>query len=421
MKLLLATQHLQRIGGVETYLSDIIPALRQAGHDVAVLAATGVGGGAAGGKDTIFRSAPDFPVFVASDMGGAAALAAVRAWRPDVVYAHGITDPKLEAAAMAVAPSVFFVHVYHGTCISGAKRFARPVLRPCHRTFGPACLLHYFPHRCGGLNPFTMVDLYFKQRARLRTLRACDAVVTHSFHMFKECAKHGIDERRLHRFVYFAPEQQQDSARAAGALNVIDAASVHGWAPEQPLKLLFAGRLDINKGVNLLVEAAVLLAGQLRRKIAVTIIGDGPDRHAIETQIGRIVGGTAGPITFEMPGWLPREKVRERMMTTDVVVFPSVWPEPFGLVGPEAGHLGVPVAAFDVGGVKSWMVDGVNGVLAPGDPPTAGGLAVAIAACVRDEPKYRRLCKGAVEMAERFSRGNHLEELMKVFHHVAGK
>lgn len=67
------------------------------------------------------------------------------------------------------------------------------------------------------------------------------------------------------------------------------------------------------------------------------------------------------------------------------------------------------------------MVDGVNGVLAPGDPPTAGGLAVAIAACVRDEPKYRRLCKGAVEMAERFSRGNHLEELMKVFHHVAGK
>ena len=48
---------------------------------------------------------------------------------------------------------------------------------------------------------------------------------------------------------------------------------------------------------------------------------------------------------------------------------PSIWPEPFGQVGPEAGLYGVPAAAFAVGGTPSWLTDGVNGRLAPGDPP----------------------------------------------------
>src|SRR5205085_9652124 len=104
-----------------------------------------------------------------------------------------------------------------------------------------------------------------------------------------------------------------------------------------------------------------------------------------------------------------------RLRETDLVVFPSAWPEPFGLVGPEAGHLGIPVAGFAVGGVPGWLVDGVNGYLAPADPPSAAGLAVAITSCLCDAATYQRLRRGAVEMAGRFSRGNHLEELLAVF------
>jgi glycosyltransferase involved in cell wall biosynthesis len=88
------------------------------------------------------------------------------------------------------------------------------------------------------------------------------------------------------------------------------------------------------------------------------------------------------------------------------------------LVGPEAGNMGIPVAAFAVGGVTGWLVDDVNGRLAPGDPPTAEGLANAIAACLRDEQTYNRLKRGAFEMAARFNRSSHLEELMRVFDEV---
>ena len=85
----------------------------------------------------------------------------------------------------------------------------------------------------------------------------------------------------------------------------------------------------------------------------------------------------------------------------DVVVMPSLWPEPFGLVGLEANRRGVPVVAFATGGIPEWLHDGVNGCLAPGDPPTADGLADALIRCIRSlessDALIRRACGGPFE------------------------
>ena len=74
-----------------------------------------------------------------------------------------------------------------------------------------------------------------------------------------------------------------------------------------------------------------------------------------------------------------------------MLVVPSLWPEPFGLVGLEAARHRLPVAAFAVGGIPDWLRPGVNGYLAPGDPPTPGGLADAIIACLKDPETHARL------------------------------
>ncbi len=111
----------------------------------------------------------------------------------------------------------------------------------------------------------------------------------------------------------------------------------------------------------------------------------------------------------------------ELLDSCDLQVVPSLWPEPFGLVGPEAGLRGVPAAAFSVGGVPDWLIDGVNGYLAPGDPPTATGLAEAIVRCLRDPSEHAELRKGAVKIAEQFSIKSHLVALMDVFEHVAAR
>jgi glycosyltransferase involved in cell wall biosynthesis len=81
-------------------------------------------------------------------------------------------------------------------------------------------------------------------------------------------------------------------------------------------------------------------------------------------------------------------------------VVPSVWPEPFGLVGPEAAAYGVPAAAYAVGGIPDWLQDGVNGHLAPGNPPMAAGLADAIVNCLGDPAHYEQLRRGALAAAQ---------------------
>ncbi len=82
--------------------------------------------------------------------------ASLRAWKPDLLFAHGLDNADLERQVLGIAPSVVVQHTYHGTCITSAKTMHVPDVRACGRQFGPACLALYFPRRCGGLNPLTM-------------------------------------------------------------------------------------------------------------------------------------------------------------------------------------------------------------------------------------------------------------------------
>ena len=83
------------------------------------------------------------------------------------------------------------------------------------------------------------------------------------------------------------------------------------------------------------------------------------------------------------------------------------------MVGVQAALEGLPAAAFTVGGIPAWLADGVNGHLAPGDPPTAEGLAQAIIKCLGDSEHYLNLCSGAAKMAGRFTVQEHIAELVR--------
>ena len=102
------------------------------------------------------------------------------------------------------------------------------------------------------------------------------------------------------------------------------------------------------------------------------------------------------------------------MREADLLAVPSVWPEPFGLVGIEAGCVGLPAVAFAVGGIPDWLIPGKSGELAPGDPPTADGLALAIVRALADPTPLQRLRIGAWEVARTFRPGRHLDELERI-------
>ena len=128
--------------------------------------------------------------------------------------------------------------------------------------------------------------------------------------------------------------------------------------PDNRLKVLFVGRLDRQKGVDVLLKA---IEG-LNDCVTVKVIGD------------RVAGGKAVDFSkhphVELLGWLSLNDVAANMMACDVVVMPSRW-EGLPFVAIEAMRLSKPVIASSVGGLPEIVVNRETGILFPSEDAEA--------------------------------------------------
>jgi glycosyltransferase involved in cell wall biosynthesis len=375
----------------------VIPALTSAGHDVTLWVET----------DAPSDREPIAPASRTFTLASPDSVFALRASAPEILYCHGLHDPALEARLLDVAPAVFYAHNYYGTCISGLKTWQFPITRPCSRRFGWPCLMHFYPHRCGGLNPITMVRDYRTQGTRLEMLRRYQAILTNSRHMQQEYRNHNLPAEQVVHVALPTIPSPTPPQRASSP------------APDGR-HLVFAGRMDRLKGGRFLLDALPRVREALSGALKVTFAGDGPDRHQWERRAARLVRSEP-TIAVAFSGWLARAELDRLLDTADLLVFPSVWPEPFGLAGLEAGLRGVPAAAFASGGIPDWLEEGVNGFTAPANPPEASGLAAAIVRCLEDPDVHQRLREGARRVAERFNMPKHLAGLLTVFEQVRAR
>ena len=355
MRVAFATWSNRRAGGVETYLETVVPEVQRLGHDVALWHQT---------TEPSDRAAIDLPPGTQSALlpDIPAAIEARRWWRPDVVFVQGLDEPPLEAALLQSPGAVFVAHNYAGTCISGTRAWTLPVVRPCHREFGPLCLAHYLPHGCGGKSVATMWRLYVKEQSRQRSLRATP-IVTLSAHMRDVFLQHGFDREQVVHVPYGTPEVASPPPRRR-----FDGGTT----------LITVARLERLKGVHLLIDALPAVHQAHAGDLELVIVGDGRARSELERQASALTASNPG-INVTFAGWTSPAERDRLLQRSQALVLPSAWPEPLGVVGMEAVRLNLPVIAFDVGGIRDWLVDGVNGRLVRADPPTADALARAIA------------------------------------------
>lgn len=411
----------RKIGGAETYLETIISELVNSGHQL------GFWHESEGPQTNDRIRLPDgVPTWCVDDLGSKSALAALAGWSPDILFTHCLMNLKLEAETFKIAPAIFFAHAYYGTCISGNKSFSKPIATSCHRRFGWQCLVNYYPHGCGGSSPFTMVKEYLRQSKRLEQLQNYRAIVTHSEYMRDEYIKHGFDPKRVRCLSYYDHQlnslPNEDLEVEVFADSPLPVSVPHTAAPGSGLdekslagrRLLFLGRMDRLKGGQVLIDALPYVRDALGQTLHVSFAGDGPMRKTWEERAARVQSRTPG-LHIDFTGWVNGSERESLWNNCDLLVVPSVWPEPYGLIGPEAGLHGVPIAAFAVGGIPEWLVDGVNGCLASGEPPTSKGLAKAIFRCLHDPKMYARLQHGAMLMARRFNMQSHLTGLLQTF------
>ena len=386
MRILIAACTREVAGGAEKYLRVLIPEMLRRGHEVALLyehdslsASSSVDAGSGA------------PVWLWDQLREQRDWQGLSEWSPEVVYSQGLESADHENALLDRYPVVWYAHVYLGTCTTGRKCHAFPRLEPCDRSFGPMCLLMHYPRRCGGLNPLRTWRMYQRQQNQHARLMDYRAILVASAHMFRELQRNGVSAERLHHVALpptdSSPLPSPPAPRIPGG------------------KILAVSRLTDLKGIDHLIRAIPSAAARLGRDLTLTIAGDGPDRARLEELARRL------QIKAEFAGWVGSSRRTELMLAADLLAVPSLWPEPFGLVGIEAGCVGLPAAGYAVGGIPDWLITGRTGELADANPPTVEGLADAIVRALRDPDYYARLCRGAWEMAKSFTLEAHAAAL----------
>ena len=391
MKYLFVHDRLGAWSGAEANLFEVARALRARGHEAALLHGAPTGRDEAAWQALFERRLPAG--------GGAAAVAqALREHRPDVVFLHNSPGVETTAAlADAGVPVARMVHDHHLFCLRGC-RYPAWSRRACTRALSPLC---FFP--CGGFirrdasgGWLVSPGAYFDKRRELALHRRFARLIVASEYMREELLRNGFLRDRIE---IHPPIPPAAAAAAAGVLR-----------PAMRPRLVFAGQIVRGKGVDVLLEALALV----RAPFECVILGDGSHRPHCEALSRRL--GLEASVHFA--GYVPAAEVAAYYRSATLAVFSSVWPEPFGLSGLEALRHGVPVVAFDVGGVREWLDDGVTGLLAPNLDRRA--FAERVERLLAAPALARRLGEqGRALAAERFNFDRYIDGIEALFLQLA--
>lgn len=117
-------------------------------------------------------------------------------------------------------------------------------------------------------------------------------------------------------------------------------------------KIVYLGALTYSKGPQIILDAVADLP------VRVELYGDGPLRSQLESDIKE------KNLNAAIYPFVPYEQVPKVYASADMIIFPSLWPEPFGRIVIEAMAAGRPIIGSDTGAIKELMAKN-SGVLVP--------------------------------------------------------
>lgn len=240
-------------------------------------------------------------------------------------------------------PAVFTAHNHDVYCASGSKYFT-VTKSSCDRLLnGWGCTWGHFVDGCGSRRPPQVLKNWQRAITELNALKKLEILtITNSEYVRSQLIANGL------------PASQVVTLRCG----IAEPTSIHRELTEevhQQKRILFAGRIVPDKGLDWLLKAMPLIDPQIRLDIA----GDGwamPKVFQLAEDLK-----ICDRITWH--GWCQGEKLEDLYRNSFAVIFPSVWPEPAGLVTLEAYARFRAVIASAVGGIPEHVQDGKTGVL----------------------------------------------------------
>lgn len=255
--------------------------------------------------------------------------------KPDLIHLYDIGNSFTAEISLASAPTVQSIFNHNAYC-PGGNKFLPFAGKICERSYGPGCLTSAFLTHCCTIRPDKLYRSYRRSSQMMK--RGNIPFLVLSRYQKNALIQNGFPENQIIIHPPFTPVPEKNNS------------------PDQfKNEILFTGRINSQKGWQPLLEALRLL----RSDYTLVVDGDGPDLSKMKERAVQL--GIIGKIKFV--GWQDSRSHEENYRRSSMAVVPSVWAEPFGMVGIEAFSHQKPVVAFEVGGIPDWLENGSSGFL----------------------------------------------------------
>lgn len=401
MKLLFVHEMAGAFGGAETNLHLTARELGARGHKPALLHRP-----PSGQAENAWREIfPERFVFKRADQT-ATVEGVLKTFAPDLIYVHKMADLEvMEALIASGLPVVRMVHDHDLYCMRSYKY--HPLTRAvCRR---PASLYCVFGcgaslrrNRGSGF-PIQWMSYTAKQK-EIRLNQRCHRMIVATDYMRRELLQNGFhaDKIEIHPPVTESALGKRDATLISGAMPT----ATGGASSGEGNVILYAGQIIRGKGVDVLLESLA----RIKVPFQCRILGEGNQRRFCERLARRL--GLSDRVRF--PGFVPQAELEPHFRAASVMVVSSVWPEPFGGAGLEGMRRGLPVVAFDAGGIREWLVSGYNGYLVRW--MDRAQFAARVEELLMNKPLARQLGeRGANLVRRRFDFSDYITALEKTF------
>lgn len=249
---------------------------------------------------------------------------------PDIVHCHNffplLTPSIFDACKEKNIPSVLTLHNYRLICPSACLMHNDKPWEISIK-YSPYCTIPFKVYKNSFLGTASLARMISYHKRRKTWSKSIERIITLTQFSKRKFIEAGFSEVNMVVKPNFIQDpDQRDLKRKPYAL--------------------FIGRLSREKGINFLLDSWKNIDYSLK------IIGDGPEKHKISSNLKNI----------EYLGSLPNDQVKKILGEAQMLIFPSQWYEGFPMVLVEALACGTPVIVSNIGSMQEIIEHGKNGL-----------------------------------------------------------
>jgi glycosyltransferase involved in cell wall biosynthesis len=191
--------------------------------------------------------------------------------------------------------------------------------------------------------------------------------------------------------------------------NLFQSGAGRGAAFPTPVRLLYAGRIERRKGPHTAIHGLARIQSQ-GIPTRLTMIGWADAAYSAELR--QLAYDLRVDSLIEWRQAVARDRMANIYRDHDILLFPSIWDEPFGLVPLEAMAAGCVVVATGTGGSASYLAHGKNALLFP--PEDDAALAACVQELMHNDQLVARLRSAGLDAAKAHSFEDYATRLLEL-------